>query len=232
MQDRYAGDIGDFGKFALLRALAFDLKVGIIWYLTCDAVRKSNDGKHLAYLEKRERFRNLDCELFDQLKSFRSEFQRDVSLRSVRRLEQCALLWNATYFSDRVPMDRESRIKWFDGLKGSKLTSSDIFFLDPDNGLQGQNLTHKHVSREEISVLRRCGKPLIIYHHQTRVKGGASVEAEGLRSKMQMLGCENAELIRLRPYSSRFYILTGHDRLISRRLAEFAARWEGFVQVY
>jgi hypothetical protein len=35
MQDRYAGDIGDFGKFALLRALeGAGLSVGVNWYKT------------------------------------------------------------------------------------------------------------------------------------------------------------------------------------------------------
>ena len=37
MQDRYAGDIGDFIKLGLLRALAgSDLNLYINWYLTPD----------------------------------------------------------------------------------------------------------------------------------------------------------------------------------------------------
>ena len=33
MQDRYAGDIGDFGKIGLLKTLqAQDLSVGVNWY--------------------------------------------------------------------------------------------------------------------------------------------------------------------------------------------------------
>ena len=35
MQDRYAGDIGDFGKFGLLRALSSaGLSIGVNWYRT------------------------------------------------------------------------------------------------------------------------------------------------------------------------------------------------------
>ena len=35
MQDRYAGDIGDFGKFALLNELYTQgLSIGINWYKT------------------------------------------------------------------------------------------------------------------------------------------------------------------------------------------------------
>jgi hypothetical protein len=34
MQDRYTGDIGDFGKCSLLRNLTRDdLRLGVIWYL-------------------------------------------------------------------------------------------------------------------------------------------------------------------------------------------------------
>jgi len=34
MQDRYAGDIGDYGKIALLKALQTQgLSIGVNWYL-------------------------------------------------------------------------------------------------------------------------------------------------------------------------------------------------------
>ena len=37
MQDRYTGDIGDFGKLGLLRVLqAQGLTIGVNWYLTPD----------------------------------------------------------------------------------------------------------------------------------------------------------------------------------------------------
>jgi len=38
MQDKYVGDIGDFGKYALLKSLAKrDVPLGIVWCLTNDA---------------------------------------------------------------------------------------------------------------------------------------------------------------------------------------------------
>ena len=51
MQDRYAGDVGDFMKFGLLRAVSggvLPLRLGVNWYLTGDesnarrAVQSSN----------------------------------------------------------------------------------------------------------------------------------------------------------------------------------------------
>jgi hypothetical protein len=36
MQDRYAGDVGDYVKFALLRHLCPGRRLGIAWYLHPD----------------------------------------------------------------------------------------------------------------------------------------------------------------------------------------------------
>ena len=49
MQDRYAGDIGDFGKFGLLRALsAAGLSIGVNWYRTIppESELARDDGKY------------------------------------------------------------------------------------------------------------------------------------------------------------------------------------------
>lgn len=54
MQDRYAGDIGDFGKLGLLRQFASaGLSVGINCYHTPDEAHNS-DGLHIGYLQKKE----------------------------------------------------------------------------------------------------------------------------------------------------------------------------------
>lgn len=51
MQDRYAGDVGDFIKLGLIRHLAAaDLAFGVNWYLTPDEAHNA-DGKHVAYVE-------------------------------------------------------------------------------------------------------------------------------------------------------------------------------------
>ena len=66
MQDRYTGDIGDYIKYALLRALSPSLKLGIAWYLHPDEGHNS-DGKHVQYLDYPQRWRHLDPELVDAL---------------------------------------------------------------------------------------------------------------------------------------------------------------------
>ena len=51
MKNQYVGDIGDYGKYGLLRFLSNrGIKIGINWYLTEDD--KSSDGKFIEYLKK------------------------------------------------------------------------------------------------------------------------------------------------------------------------------------
>jgi len=70
MQSRYVGDIGDFGKFGLLRALVSDslLKLGVIWYLVPDSEADHN-GQHIDYLRStHDTLRRCDTELFEALR--------------------------------------------------------------------------------------------------------------------------------------------------------------------
>jgi hypothetical protein len=164
MQDCYAGDIGDFGKFALLRALAFDLRVGVIWYRT-SGLKNNNDDKHPGYLCKPERFRNLDCHLFDRLKTFRDKFEKNPKLRWVKQLEKCQLLKNASYIAGVVPTNVHLRKGWTTEIMHGELAASDLLFLDPDNGIEGKQLTEKHAALDEITELRQMKIPLLIYHH-------------------------------------------------------------------
>ena len=56
MQDRYAGDIGDFGKYGLLRALCGAdehgpaLELGVLWYRVPNEDHKT-DGRIIDYLD-------------------------------------------------------------------------------------------------------------------------------------------------------------------------------------
>ena len=54
MQHRYACDIGDFAKYALLNALVQDdLKLGIVWYLN-PVHERNGDGGYTEYGELRD----------------------------------------------------------------------------------------------------------------------------------------------------------------------------------
>ena len=50
MQNRYTGDIGDFGKLGLLRRMSgAGFSVGVNWYMTPDESH-NGDGRHIGYL--------------------------------------------------------------------------------------------------------------------------------------------------------------------------------------
>ena len=66
MKNQYVGDVGDYGKYSLLRAFAeAGVKIGVNWYLTDDD--GSNDGKFKDYLTK-GLLRKYSPEVFDALK--------------------------------------------------------------------------------------------------------------------------------------------------------------------
>jgi len=161
MQDRYTGDIGDFGKYGLLRELAEPrqvrvgyrqpLKLGVVW---CRTRPEDNaDGKHIQYLEptpaNRRRFRACDPELYDALDRIVRE--RD---RCVARVERDGILPHDTaFFGDILtfeetppPVGESARpavkLKDRPGVRASwvrraltRTEGCDLVFFDPDNGL-------------------------------------------------------------------------------------------------
>ena len=156
MQDRYAGDVGDFGEFALLRALATRRELGVCWYRCSGAREQNNDGRHIAYLRRPERFRHLDAEVFDAM----AEVVRLE--RSLRALEACGLLPGATYHGEEVPYRRDHRRAWFSRMSRA-LETCDLVFADVDNGFEWSALTPKCIAREEVrrptSRASRRGSP-------------------------------------------------------------------------
>lgn len=95
MQDRYAGDVGDFLKLGLLRQLTDDadgsggFRLGVVWYLAPDEGHNA-DGKHITYLDPSSRagrdLRPLDPDLYDRLRSV------VANGRSVNALERAEVL--------------------------------------------------------------------------------------------------------------------------------------------
>lgn len=144
MQDRYAGDVGDFGKFVLLRHLFVNAghKIGVIWYLFPNESH-NNDGGHIGYVDE-WRFLDCDKDICERLKKVLA------GKRSVASLEKAGLLPDDTvYFSElldfhlRYPSqsrkDKEKReFGRQDWLRNANqmVSECDVVFLDPDNGLQ------------------------------------------------------------------------------------------------
>lgn len=227
MQDRYAGDVGDFIKFALLRALAPDRRTGVGWYLTPDESH-NGDGRHIGYLRDPDRWRHYDPDLFDRLIEV-----VDSEARSVAALEAAALLPDAVFHSDRLTTSA-GRETWFASLLDA-VSECDLVFLDPDNGLQpdgfraGSAKSRKSITYDEVSGLRGEGRTLLVYHHQTRRAGGHDAEIRYLADRLRSAGARNVSALRARPYSPRvFFLIDACDTLIDRAQS-FATEWTGLV---
>lgn len=176
MQNRYVGDIGDFGKYAMFRYLAKSgLPLGVNWYLSPDESR-SGDGKLIAYL-KNDQTRHYDPELFDLLKKLVNENQRDV-----REIEASNILAPDTscytHLLDWSLMPEGSsrtayRIAWHQAALEAVRRSS-LVFLDPDNGLQVKSVSltsrkgNKYISTDELKDYILLGKSVIFYNHRER----------------------------------------------------------------
>lgn len=173
MQDRYAGDVGDFGKLGMLRKIAATgLKVGVNWYLTYKPEEHGNeDGKYVGYLNDKS-FKGCDDELLESLRAV------IIARRSVALLEQANLIPDAQYYSEILKpgsVSAFSRDTWYKkSLKA--LANSDIIFCDPDNGLLvksvslGSSKSDKYVTDNELTGYYQAGKSVVFYNHRCREK--------------------------------------------------------------
>ena len=187
MKNQYVGDIGDYGKYGLLRYLAENgIRIGVNWYLTRDD--GSADGKFTGYLsDPAATDRGCDPELYDALKKIL--LRRDPSERTVQEIEETSLIPNATYYgqwlrsADLEPSARElERRLWFNN-SCLLLESADLIFADPDNGISFQKTartkdSEKYILPEEVAAYYSDGKDVVYYCHKGRRKPEAWEKAK------------------------------------------------------
>jgi hypothetical protein len=172
MQNRYTGDVGDFGKLGLLRQIAqSNLRIGVNWYLRPDESHNDN-GQHIGYLQESKdgEYKGIDDELRNNLRNVVNN-----NLRSVASYEILNLISNATYYSKVLesPSQIFSRLHWHKAAL-QKLSNADIVFLDPDNGLlvksvpEGSQKSNKYVFPREITDYYSAGQSIIFYNHRSR----------------------------------------------------------------
>lgn len=173
MKDQYVGDIGDFGKYSLLRGfINAGIKVGINWYLTDND--GSNDGKFTEYLKKDE-FRRYDPTVFDALKEIAFN-----STKSVEDVQKSGMLGNSVFYSELLhpqggSSDRQkARKQWFEKSIGV-LRDVELVFMDPDNGLMekgdaSKTGAEKYVLPDEVGEYYKSGHNVVYYCHKGRRK--------------------------------------------------------------
>jgi hypothetical protein len=178
MRDSYVADVGDFGKYALLNALAGDdLRLGVLWYRNSEP-DATQDGRFTLYPE----LRACDPNLYDLLAQILKDGQR-----SLVRVEKDRILpGNTIFYSAVIPAPttpcfstaaRENqtqlRVAWFEG-GFKKLSEVEVVFLDPDNGIAAtrakkhRRSSVKYVFEDEVTVWLNRGQSVVLYQHQQR----------------------------------------------------------------
>jgi hypothetical protein len=250
MQDRYVGDVGDFGKYGLLRALAgcFDelpsFVLGVIWYKVADESH-NNDGGKIQYLreDKSPSFETCDPELYRKLHTLVSNNRRTLDA-----IERANILPFGTMFFDEELTFRglnggsaqRARIDSRNGWTARALCATakcDVVFADPDNGLECKSvgpyhrLGPKYAFQDELLPIIDRGQTLVVYHHTCR-QGPADLQ---IRERLQKLRSGRPQTcgllgLRFRRGNSRAFLIApalGHFTLIRRRVEQLlASPWQ------
>jgi hypothetical protein len=234
MQNRYVGDIGDYLKLGILRALSPGYHLGVAWWLFPDEVH-NRDGRHVGYLSRSDLWRIFDPDLFDTLGSLVSSGRRHVS-----ELEAANVLPGVTFASEFIPTGgtaarrQQARREWLEAVR-RKLERVNLLFLDPDNGLEPAGFhptaakSGKSIMISELHQLARSGRCLIVYHHHTRRANGHHAEMQDWADRLRASGFATVDALRARPFSPRVYFLLNAPAVIRQRAKQIAMDWQDCI---
>lgn len=170
MKDQYFGDVNDYRKYGLLRALAAaGLSIGVCWLLTPDD--GGSDGGLRRYLDEPSKWRRYDPDLYDMLQ----RLKRPDTQRTVRHCSDWGLVPGSTCFDDLLADDERRRDHYFQTSLG-RLGKCDIIFFDPDNGTEvtgtprGRRGSSKYVYWIELRQAFAGGSSVLVYQHYPRVE--------------------------------------------------------------
>jgi hypothetical protein len=197
----------------------------VAWYLYPDEGHNA-DGKHTTYLSAPDKWRHLDPKLFDALAGIVS------SDRSVSALEQSRVL-KATFANEMLttgqmeaPYRDRWRLNWSQRVLAT-LSDCDLVFADPDNGLtddQPKRRREKHFGkRMPLSEVRSivADRTAVIYHHNTRFKGGHDVE---VTHWSKLFGADTLA-VRSNSFQCRTFFVVKPDAQIAERVRQFCEVW-------
>jgi hypothetical protein len=255
MENRYVGDVGDFGKYGLLRALCSasnrpQLKLGVVWYLVpCET--RNEDGKHVNYLLNAKnisakRLRNCDSELYDGLRELLINDRGEMvsERRLVKTIESSGLLPSGTFFysdplsySRQMPISDRLKVRraWLErALQATPL--ADVVFLDPDNGIECKSVSRtdlkgpKYVYWDEIESFVDREQSIVVYHHLNR-SCPSTEQVEFLRSEFSRrmpANCEISKIIYRRGTRRAYFIVmtSKHREDITNKLSNMLPQWE------
>ena len=245
MQDRYVGDIGDFGKYGLLRVLSgtreapaasHRSRLGIIWYLFPDESHTA-DGKFTGYLEdegdNHKKFRACDPALYDALRRLVTTAERNVVAVRQSEVLPCGTAYFEPSLSYSLHQPRSSRqatrCDWIRGALDATV-ESDVVFVDPDNGISEtanpwRKNGPKFVFFDDLRRFAGRGQSLVIYHHLSRQGAHEQQIKRWSNSLRENLGLTGAIWpLRYRRGSARVFFVVPqqrHESALESRIRDF-----------
>lgn len=231
MKNQYFGDVNDYLKYGVLRALSGRgaVSLAVCWMLTPDDGR--SDGNLIKYLQQPEQWRHYDPELYDALR----ERVLVQEMRDVGWAEEAGLLPGARFHTAILPNDARGRAQYFEsfwrGAQGCKLV-----FCDPDNGMgvrskpHGRKGSSKYLYWHELEAGWERGHSVLVYQHFRREKRAAFIErmAEQMRDRVKAPVAYS-----FRTAHAVFLLLPKQDHLAELELGISAVRagWSGQIEV-
>ena len=150
VKNQYVGDVNDFYKYGLLRALAKDdERIGVFWMLTEND--DGRDGNQVAYLENLSHGIHQDPELFQMMKELRAQ----SGPNRVDLIEAAQVIPGASYCASKILDDIDKRLAVF-ASAFKAFSDRSLIFFDPDNGLEvrskkkGRKDSSKYLYRDEV----------------------------------------------------------------------------------
>lgn len=138
---------------------------------------RRRDGQKRAYLKDAHCWRSFDPPLFDAL----VHTLTDHSARDVAVIQAATILPNARFHSDRLVDSPAHRSDYF-AMAGQRLITADLWFFDPDNGLEvrstpyGRAGSSKYLYWRELSGVWSRGVSLVVYQHFPHEKRDQYIE--------------------------------------------------------
>lgn len=229
MKNQYFGDVNDYRKYGILRALTAEpTDLGICWMLTPSDGRA--DGQKLGYLGEPDVYRSCDPALFDALHRLMTQRRRSIEAALVPDILGPALAWSRV-----LKDDADARRFYFTGA-GDALASATLVFFDPDNGFErsstrrGNKNSSKYIYYDELVPFWRAGHSVLVYQHFPREDRDSLIGRIGGTLAKHLTECGDIHVFRT-PHVAFFLAVQPH--LLSDylgRIDELANRWQGQLE--
>ena len=170
MRNQFVGDIGDFAKYGLLRALVRHgaaARLGVVWYANDDDPKSTHGSLTSCLEDDAGAYRHCDLPLHSTLRSLIA-----AGSRRIIAVEASGVLGVDTpYWSELTPDSYPQRLNWTVGAL-NRVKGCDLVLLDPDRGA----VSAEHAYQDEIRAFSGQAGVAVIYHTPSRHAKGVTHE--------------------------------------------------------